>query len=386
MDINKAALAFSMQEPFYGIILSSMDKVEYPKMDTMAVGKVGNVFKLFYNKAFTDSLGFDELLECLKHEVLHLCFHHFSIWDDPEGFVPDENERELRNIAADLEVNCYVNDSKFKTVRPLLCKDFGFDVRLGARKYYELIKNDKQKFQQMMESIGAGQKVGDHSMWPSLSKEEAEVVDQAMDELAAFAAEETVKSRGSIPAEMVGRIEQIKKKPKPVCDWKRYIRRYIGNEFTEEIRKSKKRESRRFPDAAGNRFKRKSHIMVAIDTSGSVSMPELIEFFGQIRTLRDRATFRVVECDARIQFEYDYKYKENTKLHGGGGTDFKPVIDKFISERSKYDALVYFTDGEAPIPANTPKDTLWVISSKGDHNKEKYRVNGASVVIIPKKQ
>jgi len=73
-------------------------------------------------------------------------------------------------------------------------------------------------------------------------------------------------------------------------------------------------------------------------------------------------------------------------LHGGGGTSFQPPIDLFLKDRRKYDALVYFTDGEASIPSNTPKDTLWVISSKGDKDRAKYRVNGASVVFIPKKE
>ena len=114
-------------------------------------------------------------------------------------------------------------------------------------------------------------------------------------------------------------------------------------------------------------------------------MPEYHEFFGQIKTMTKDATFHVVECDARIQYEYDYNnYKENDVLHGGGGTSFQPVIDKYLEEKRKYDALVYFTDGEATIPSNTPKDTLWVISSKGVHDRDKYRVNGASSVFIPK--
>ena len=227
----------------------------------------------------------------------------------------------------------------------------------------------------------------DHSMWPDdLTQTEMETIASQIDELLAFAAEEVEKNQGTIPGEMVGRIEKIRKKPRPVADWKRYFRRYIGNEFSELIRKSKKRESRRFPDAAGNRHQRKSHILVGIDTSGSVSMPEYREFFGQIKTLMQNCTFHVVECDADIQHEYEFNGKIHETLHGGGGTDFQPVIDMYRANRRKYEGLVYFTDGGASIPDNTPKETLWVISSKGDHRRSRYRVNGASVVIIPSKQ
>ena len=34
-----------------------------------------------------------------------------------------------------------------------------------------------------------------------------------------------------------------------------------------------------------------------------------------------------------------------------------------------YAALVYFTDGECSIPDNVPRDTIWVITSEGDHTK-----------------
>ena len=116
-------------------------------------------------------------------------------------------------------------------------------------------------------------------------------------------------------------------------------------------------------------------------------MPEYQEFFGQLGTLRSTANFHVIECDSRIQHEYEFKNTPNTTLHGGGGTSFSPVVDYFIEHKRVYDALVYFTDGEAPIPHNTPKDTLWVISSKGDQkDRKRYRVNGASVAFIPKKE
>lgn len=239
-----------------------------------------------------------------------------------------------------------------------------------------------EKIQEMDEMM-----FDDHSIWPDdLTEEEVENMKQAIDDLCEFAAEEVEKGCGSLPGEMVGRIKMIrdKKKPKPIADWKRYFRRYIGNEYSDQIRKSKKRESMRFPDAAGNRHKRKSHILVAVDTSGSVSMLEYNEFFGQIKTMKD-VTFHVVECDAMIQHEYDFKGDIPQTLHGGGGTSFRPVMDMYWANRRKYEGIVYFTDGECSIPDNTPKETLWVVSLKGDHNREKYLKNGASVVFIPKK-
>lgn len=228
----------------------------------------------------------------------------------------------------------------------------------------------------------------DHSEWPSGDTEsDTENLRQQVEDLLLSAAEETEKGCREVPGEMKGTVEAIRERrvPKPVANWRRYCRRYLGNAFSDTLRKSNKRLSKRFPDSAGTRRQRKSLVLVAIDTSGSVSMQEYLEFFGQLKTLSRHADFHVVECDSAIQHEYDYRGKPNLTLHGMGGTSFQPVIDLYRQNMKKYDALVYFTDGYASIPGNTPKSTLWVISSRGDQkDRRKYTVNGCSVAFIPK--
>ena len=432
-----------MQEPYYGILLSSMERVETKKISTMAVGHFGNVFKLMYNPDFVSTLSVDATLEALKHEVLHVAFDHFNLWEERD--VSKETQF-LRNAAADMEVNSYIDIQKLAEIGPVTASSMGWEDKLGTREYYDRLVQMNQQMQQAQannpqqpcnggrggsmsgsssksqqnpqapqnsngdnsqnpqnsneQNDGNGDGLNkeleekvkgfdDHSMWPdSTSETEREMIRQQIEDMIVFAAEEVEKSCGTVPGEIMMRVDAIRKrKPKPVADWRRYFRRYIGNEFTEQIRKSKKRESKRFPDAAGNRHRRKSHILVGIDTSGSICMPEYQEFFGQIATLTASSTFHVIECDSRIQYEYDFKMKPNDTPHGGGGTSFQPVVDEFIKNRRKYDALVYFTDGYAPIPKNTPKETLWVISSNGDKSdRNKYKVNGASVVFIPAKK
>ncbi|MBQ3948979.1 MAG: hypothetical protein II661_00750 [Bacteroidales bacterium] len=435
MDFEKICMIFTMREPFYGILLSSMLRIPTSKISTLAVGKSGNVIRLYYNPDFVKPLPVDTVLELLKHEMLHVAFSHFTLWSNPPK---DEQTRLLRNMATDMEVNGYLDVTKFGNLKPILAKDKGWDNKLGSLEYYRRLiqdiqqqqaqkqqgtaaqpqqqcnggkggkqKQQKQQAQSNNESTSQGQncpqpevekeqveeyakqytQIDEHDLWPDEDSDNMEQLQQILDDLVDFAAQEVEKGRGELPGEIVGRIESIRKKrPRPAADWKRYFRRYLGNEFSEFIRKSKKRESRRFPDAAGNRHRRKSHILVAIDTSGSVSMPEYMEFMGQIKTLTATADFHVIECDARIQYEYDYRNKPNETLHGGGGTDFQPVIDRYLKEKRKYDALVYFTDGYCPVPKNTPKDTLWVISSQGVKDRKPFQINGASCVLIPPKQ
>lgn len=378
MDFEKICMMFTMREPYYGILLSSMERVKSKRTRTIGVGRSGNVFRLEYNDGFIGQLSIDETLEILKHEMLHVAFNHFSLWGD-ENVTKELHD--IRNIAEDMEINSYINVGILARQKPCVASAYGWKDRLGTREYFDRLMNlPRQTIQ-----YGNGQ-FDDHSLWPNCDSEmEKEQLEQVIDDMLVLAAEETEKGGGSIPRELKIKIELIRnrKHVKPVTDWKRFFRRYLGNEFTELIRKSRRHESKRFEGAAGNTHRRKSSILVAIDTSNSVSMPEYNEFFDQINTLSQTANFHVVECDTRIQHEYDYKGKPNQVLHGGGGTLFQPPVDMYIKNRKKYDALVYFTDGGAVIPKNTPRETLWVISSKGDKNRSRYKVNGASAVFIP---
>ena len=110
---------------------------------------------------------------------------------------------------------------------------------------------------------------------------------------------------------------------------------------------------------------------MAVDTSGSVNDNELSDFFSEITYIyKAGARITILECDARISANYEYTGKWTGKVHGRGGTDFQPVIDYYRKNIKDYAALVYFTDGMCSIPNNVPRDTIWVITSAGDHKKE----------------
>ena len=386
MDFDKVCMMFAMQEPFYGVILSAMDKEETDKIQTFAVGKSGNVFRLYYNKSFFEKLSVDCVLQCLKHEMLHIAFNHFELWEP----TTDEAEHHRRNMAEDLEVNCYLDRTKMdKEAGGLWTEDFGYDKNLGSRTYYDLLgkmtppqqkqvamkiivacnggKGGNEQTQQA-QGQGDGQNnnpfdavavFDDHSMWPKEGDPDFQNLQQVIDELVAFAAEECEKHCGSLPGEMKGRIDLIRKKPRPVADWKRYFRRYLGNEFSEFIRKSKKRESKRFPDAAGNRHRRKSHILVGIDTSGSVSDAMVTAAYSEIKGAIDQFDGKLKGWlgffDAAIIEPQPFENEEEFRVirpAGGGGTDFQ-IIFEYVHQHMQDNlpaSIIILTDGYAPFP------------------------------------
>ena len=108
---------------------------------------------------------------------------------------------------------------------------------------------------------------------------------------------------------------------------------------------------------------------MGVDTSGSVSDDELKEFMHELYHIHKTGhDITVIQCDTHINSVEKFNPKKEWNIKKRGGTEFQPVIDYF-NEKKIYTALVYLTDGECENPINTPKNTLWVLSSASNNNK-----------------
>jgi predicted metal-dependent peptidase len=151
-----------------------------------------------------------------------------------------------------------------------------------------------------------------------------------------------------------------------VFNWKAYFRRLLGSIYDVNIKSTRRKVSKRFEDAAGIQHKKKVSILVAIDTSGSVSNKELQDFFSEIDYVyKAGARVTIIQCDTRINKIEEYDGKNIPEIKGRGGTDFNPPVDYYVKHKKEYASLIYFTDGEAPLPTQHPQGMVWVISSQG---------------------
>lgn len=155
-------------------------------------------------------------------------------------------------------------------------------------------------------------------------------------------------------------------------DWKSELRRFVRMVTrSDEWRLSLRRPNRRFPHLAGivpgriyPRVHEKPELLVAIDTSGSIS-PDVLNLFGnELAVLYREAAIRVCECDHMIRRVYDYTGRL-TECSGGGGTDFRPVFEKsFLARFRGLAGIVYLTDGCGVFPDSPPPiPCLWVVTS-----------------------
>ena len=376
MKIERAYKRLLIENPFYGLFLLGLSKVINRSVETACVRKRGINCELVINPDYWETQDDTQQLNLLCHEVYHIVFQHMFLWDS----FPN---KDILGLATDCEVNSYLRNLDNSWVVPSI---WNLPKKQGTKFYYEEILKQDPPQQQQQQSNGGGsgdsqdnkdgmpQTKDDHTQWgkdfQECSDAEKQLIQNQINNQIKTAAEQTIKMRGTIPAEMKEIVDELFK-PKPrIFDWKSYFRRMLGSIYDINIKKTRRKESIRFPDSAGIKHKKKVSILVAVDTSGSVNDDELRDFFSEITYIyKAGARITILECDAKITANYEYTGKWTGKIHGRGGTDFQPVIDYYRKNMKDYAALVYFTDGECSIPDNVPRDTIWVITSEGDHTK-----------------
>lgn len=376
MTIQKALKELLIVSPFYGIFLLSLRK-EIVKgnhsVKTAAVGPNGLNFTLYVNENFWKKLSDKEQLAVLSHEVFHLCFFHIT-----EHFQASNHT--LMNIAMDASINQYIQNLPADCVTvESLSKQCGKNLELkrGAWYYYNELLEYANKNPEFMNQFN---NIDSHDMWlgDEMSEAERTLYENQIKSRLKETAEQVVKQAGKVPGELSSILEAIKNKP-PVFNWKRYFRRLIGNSITSEIQLTRMRPSKRFPDARGIRMKRKPNIMVAVDTSGSISQDDLKDFFSEIHHIwKTGVNVTVVEIDTKIQKIFEYKGNQSIEVSGNGGTDLTEAIT-YYKQHHDFSSCIIFTDGYlSTFKLPICQSLIWVITKGG--NKVKYP---GQVIYIP---
>lgn len=306
-----------------------------------------------------------------------------------EGIVWS-NMKVLVNIT--MEVNSYIENLPHGAV---LASSFGLDSCQGTKYYYsELSRQQKQNAQNPQKPCngGGGGEEGDnngnssnstgypegmggfkgidtHDTWKSfkdLPEATKQLIANNINTIVKATADQVERGRGTIPANLQEIIEKLREKKPEIFNWKAYFRRMLGSIYDVNIRSTRRKESKRFEGAAGVQHKKKVSILVAVDTSGSVSTKELQDFFNEIEYIyKAGARVTILECDTQINKVVEYDGKMIPDIIGRGGTSFDPPVEYYIKHKKEYASLIYFTDGEAPLPTKHPAGMVWVITSNG---------------------
>ena len=364
--VSKTTKNLIFKEPFYGLFLIGINKEYNEKIPTAGVSKHGIGIQLTINPEFYLDLSEDHRFGLIKHELLHIAFGHLITRDK-------YSDKKLFNIAADLEINQYILESNLPEGGLLLSSfpELNLPRKAGTKVYYELLQQAQEdgtcpSLDNLMDKMD-GSSQYDHSTWndfDELPEADKKLVQKQIEHQLKESAEQTEKRSGNIPGELADLIKRLLHIEPPKFDWKAYLRRFIGNSTVSYTKKLRRKYNKRYSGNPGVKIKFKNHILVGVDTSGSVNNDELKEFFSELTHMHKTGhKITIAQCDTRLNSVKEFKPKQDWEIHGRGGTSFQPVIDHFNENKRNYTALIYLTDGEAYSPENCPANTLWVLSS-----------------------
>jgi predicted metal-dependent peptidase len=383
-SLSKVTKDLMLEEPFYGLFLIGLNKQWTTEIKTARVGLKGIDFYLKINPDFWDSLTHIERKGLVKHELLHIGFFHLTDYSQLTN-------HKVANIAMDIEINQYIDRDWLPEggQLPETYPELNLEPKKGTFYYYDKLleaeQDNNQALQTVLDALENGEdgcELPDGTQVTFTDHDwEAEVgeMDEATTKLIKAQtghileslAEQVEKSRGTVPGEFEEILKRLKHLDPPKFDWKGYLRRFIGKSTTTYTKKSRRKPNKRMPEFPGLRLKKRKHVLVAIDTSASVSKPELKEFLNEINHIAKNGTdVTIIECDTAISYIGKFDARKDLEIHGRGGTEFQPVIDYYNENPGTYSCLFYFTDGEAPAPDNCTGNILWVLSECSSMNED----------------
>ncbi len=370
-QLSKAVKTLILEEPFYGLFIVGLNKTYRKDIPTAGVSQNGIGVQLAINPDYFDALNADERKGLLKHEILHISFGHLLVRDL-------YSDKQLFNVAADLEINQYIKSSCLPEGGLTLesFPELKLPVKAGTKEYYDILMDAKKNstspsLDKLLDQMN-GTSCYCHSTWDefdNLPESEKKLIKKQIEHQIKEVAQQTEKRRGNLPGELAELINRLLNVEPPKFNWKAYLKRFVGNSSVVYTKKLRRKYNKRYSENPGLKIKTKNHVCVGVDTSGSVSTDELKEFMNEIHHMHKTGhKITVVQCDTQINSIEEFNPKKDWGIKGRGGTDFQPVIDHY--NKSNYTALIYLTDGEAYTPENCPKNTLWVHSSQCRINEE----------------
>lgn len=190
-----------------------------------------------------------------------------------------------------------------------------------------------------------------------------------------------VKDWGSISCNMA---ETIMATTQAKIDYRKVLSGFRSSVISSKRGLTRMRPNRRWGfEQMGSKYAFSTSLLIAVDTSGSISSDMLKHFFSVIVKFFKYGIEQidVIQFDCVIQGECmslkKAKKQKEFAIHGRGGTSFQPVFN-YLREHNYYDGLIILTDGYAEVPRkgfSTRARILWVCESETSYNQHKQWMN-----------
>jgi predicted metal-dependent peptidase len=311
-----------------------------------------------YGREFIKKLKDPELAFVVMHEGMHKAYRHLTTWKK----LHDENSR-LANAACDYVINLQLKDIDPEE-RIIAMPKYREGVNKGKvmglidEKYRGM--NAKQVFDLLKQEYGGddgGEGFDDHD-WEGakeLSEEDKKKLERDIDQ----AIRQGLMAQQKIAGKGTGGISrELEELLQPKIDWREVLREFVKSTCRARDTSSWRRPNRRYlstdtymPSMIGQRV---GHLVIAIDTSGSIGNAELAEFLSEVKGIAEEVNPEKVDLlywGSSVEKHEEYSESDvpnivsSTKPVGGGGTS-PSCISTYIAEKKiEPECIIVLTDG-----------------------------------------
>ena len=319
-----------------------------------------------YGRKFIADLSTKELGFVVMHESMHKMYRHLTTWSKL-----NEIDGKLANNACDYVINLQLRDldpsetyiamPRFKQgekkgeVIGLIDERFR---GMNAKQVFDILREEQEK-------IGGDKTTGsdntadgfDHHDWEGakkLSEEEQKQLEKEVDQALrqGLMAEKRVgKGAGNLKREIGDLLA-------PKVDWREVLREFVKSICAGRDVSTWRKPNRRYisqgiymPTLVSERV---GHIVVGVDTSGSIGAAEINEFLSEVKSIAEDVKPELVDLlywDSHVAAHEKYEEQDvpnivsSTKPRGGGGTSPSCVTDYMAKEGIKPECVIMLTDG-----------------------------------------
>jgi len=351
--MTKARTHLLLDHPFFGCLAMRLSLVEDNQFET--AGTDGK--ELRFNSQFIQSLRLNQVVGLFAHEVMHLALGH--------NWRQGTREHERWNNAGDYAINSNLVRTGIHLPDGALIA-YQFDKMSAEEIYTYLPSNPNQN-----QSSGSSQTSDPGGCGAVLPTPNDSQLDETKAEWKTAVAQAIqFAGIGNLPADLARQLQSV---IDPSLPWyvllRDFVERSARNDFTWQ------RPNARYINQGivlpGLISEELPEVIVAVDTSGSISQAQLDSFAAEASAVLSayKTTIRVIYCDNEVQGEQIYQ-TDDLPIHlspkGGGGTKFDPVF-RYVNENGYTPScVIYLTDLLGPTPQCEPEcPVLWVSTKPG---------------------
>lgn len=360
-SFTKARSRLLLDNPFFGTLALKL----LPKEDTSQPSGYTDGKVLGYNPKWFEKLSSQQQVGFIAHEIMHIVYMHI--------FRREQRHPKKWNVAADYVINYnLVHDCRMVLPDGALIDEQykGMTTEHVYNLLPEMEDEDGNSipWDDLPEDFGGSGAVRDGA--PSNGSSTKEQQKWTIDINQAY---EAAKMAGKLPGGLSKVIDEI---VKPKVNWKAVLTKFLTSTAKNDY--SWVKPNRRFlgqdmylPSLYSERLE---SIVVAVDTSGSITDEELQIFASETSAIlasMDPEKIEFLQCDTAIN-QHDTYTRESLPLKvefkGRGGTDFAPVWEYIEENHLNPKACIYLTDlypcdwGEQP-----PYPVLWISTTDVDN-------------------